>query len=92
MYFKNNILYRKFENESGKETIWQIALPKALRKFVLKQVHDSVTGGHLGITKTLSKVTSRFFWHKMREDVDIWCKTCDLCGAEKFPKRNLKHP
>ena len=40
LYVKNNILFRKFENESGKETICQIVLPKDLRKFVLKQVHD----------------------------------------------------
>jgi hypothetical protein len=52
LYVKNNIPFRNFKNESGKEAIWQIVLPKALRKFVLKQVHDSVTGGHLGITKT----------------------------------------
>ena len=90
LYVKNNILFRNFENESSKETIWQIVLPKALRKFVLKQVHDSVTGGHLGITKTLSKVTSRFFWHKMRKDVEVWCKTCDLCASRNMPQKKPK--
>ena len=92
MYVKNNILFRKFENEPGKETICQIVLPKTLRKFVLKQVHDSVTGGHLGITKTLSKVTSRFFWHKMRKNVEVWCKTCDLCASRKMPQKKPKAP
>jgi hypothetical protein len=90
LYVKNNIPFRNFKNESGKEAIWQIVLPKALRKFVLKQVHDSVTGGHLGITKTLSKVTSRFFWHKMRKDVEVWCKTCDLCASRKMPQKKPK--
>ena len=90
LYVKNNILFIKFENESGKETICQIVLPKALRKFVLKQVHDSVTGGHLGIAKTLSKVTSRFFWHKMRKNVEVWCKTCDLCASRKMPQKKPK--
>jgi hypothetical protein len=92
LYVKNNILFIKFENESGKETICQIVLPKALRKFVLKQVHDSVTGGHLGIAKTLSKVTSRFFWHKMRKNVEVWCKTCDLCASRKMPQKKPKAP
>ena len=92
LYVKNNILFRNFENESGKETIWQIVLPKALRKFVLKQVHDSVTGGHLGITKTLSKVTSRFFWHNIRKDVEVWCKSCDLCASRKMSQKKPKAP
>ena len=33
-----------------------IVLPSKLRTIVLNQLHNTMTGGHLGIRKTLSKV------------------------------------
>ena len=92
LYIYNKILYRKFESDSGKDIIWQILLPKDLGPFVFKHLHDSVTCGHLGIKKTLSKVNNRFFWHKMRSDVENWCKSCDVCASRKMPQKKPKAP
>ena len=25
------------------------------------------------------------FWHKMRSDVENWCKSCDVCASRKAP-------
>ncbi|GFT63842.1 retrovirus-related Pol polyprotein from transposon 412 [Trichonephila clavipes] len=36
--------------------------------------------------KTLHRVRERFFWGKVRADVEQWCKSCDACAARKGPK------
>ena len=53
---KGGVLYHRWESpERGKET-WQLVLPTALRAGVLKLLHNSPAGGHLGVSKTLGKV------------------------------------
>jgi gamma-glutamyltranspeptidase len=55
---KENILCRKWESEDGQTITWQIVIPDKLKASVLQQLHDSVTGGHLGVKKTLYFDTS----------------------------------
>ncbi|VDI21707.1 Hypothetical predicted protein [Mytilus galloprovincialis] len=44
----NGILYRKWESYNGKHYDLHIVLPANFKRFVLNQVHNTVTGGHLG--------------------------------------------
>lgn len=67
-------------------------LPRSIIRFVLNQVHNTVTGGHLGFRKTLSKVKKRYWWYKMRQEVKHWCVTCDVCASKKAPHRRPKAP
>ncbi|GFS62188.1 retrovirus-related Pol polyprotein from transposon 412 [Trichonephila clavipes] len=83
---KNGVLYRKFESEDGKTFRWQLVLPRSRIPEVLKELHGSPTGGHFGVMKTLHRVRERFFWGKVRADVEQWCKSCDACSARKGPK------
>ncbi|GFX37108.1 retrovirus-related Pol polyprotein from transposon 412 [Trichonephila clavipes] len=82
---KNGVLYRKFESEDGKTFRWHV-LPRSRIPEVLKELHGSPTGGHFGVMKTLHRVRERFFWGKVRADVEQWCKSCDACSARKGPK------
>ncbi|CAC5385628.1 Retrovirus-related Pol polyprotein from transposon 297,Retrovirus-related Pol polyprotein from transposon opus,Retrovirus-related Pol polyprotein from transposon 17.6 [Mytilus coruscus] len=68
----NEILYRKWESYNGKHYDLHIVLPASFKRFVLNQVHNTVTGGRLGVRKTLSKIKQRYFWYKMRQDVKFW--------------------
>jgi hypothetical protein len=70
---KENILCRKWESEDGQTITWQIVIPDKLKASVLQQLHDSVTGGHLGVKKTLSKVRHIYFWYDVRKYVEYWC-------------------
>ncbi|CAC5374212.1 unnamed protein product [Mytilus coruscus] len=91
----NEILHRKWENYNGKHYACydlHIVLPANFKRFVLNQVHNTVTGGHLGIRKTLSKIKQRYIWYKMRPDVKFWCTKCDICGTKKAPCKNSKAP
>ncbi|GFV89785.1 retrovirus-related Pol polyprotein from transposon 412 [Trichonephila clavipes] len=86
LYLRNGVLYRKFESEDGKTFRWQLVLPRSRIPEVLKELHGSPTGGHYCVMKTLHRVRERFFWGKVRADVEQWCKSCDACSARKGPK------
>ncbi|MBJ5561228.1 hypothetical protein JGG76_24270, partial [Salmonella enterica subsp. enterica serovar Derby] len=64
----------------------QLLLPKSRVADVLRQLHDSPTGGHFGVAKTLAKVKERFYWLRCRSDVENWCRRCDTCASRKGPK------
>ncbi|GBO26646.1 hypothetical protein AVEN_126021-1 [Araneus ventricosus] len=40
--------------------------------------------------KTLSKTRERFYWDRLRADVEKWCRECHACGAHKGPKTRTK--
>ncbi|GFV98111.1 retrovirus-related Pol polyprotein from transposon 412 [Trichonephila clavipes] len=86
LHLRDGVLYRKFESEDGKTFRWQLVLPRSRIPEVLKELHGSPTGGHFGVMKTLHRVRERFFWGKVRADVEQWCKSCDACSARKGPK------
>ena len=35
--------------------------------------------GHLGIQKTLDRVMSSFYWPSLQSEVNLLCRSCDLC-------------
>ena len=47
---------------------------------VLESCHASeLGGGHFGRDKTLAKISERFYWLGMVEDIKEFCKSCDKC-------------
>ena len=55
-------------------------------------MHDSVISGHLGKKKTKEKLSQRYYWYEMREDISIWISQCGICGANKPPHKSSKAP
>ena len=53
-------------------------------------------GGHLGVNKTLSKITPRFYWPELTADVRTFVSSCDRCQRVNYsslPKGNEElHP
>ena len=86
-FLDNNVLYHKWEDVVPKH---QLVIPKQMVNEVINSLHNSPTGGHLGMKKTLSKIRDRYFWHKMSDDVKHWCRTCDKCEARKAPNKTPK--
>ncbi|CAH2329323.1 gag-pol fusion [Pelobates cultripes] len=56
---------------------------EARRIFV--EFHASPIGGHTGINRTRSAISSRFFWHGMATDIDKWIQECDNCQKSGKP-------
>src|ERR1700720_3861665 len=55
----------------------------------MAQVHDSKTGGHLGLNKTYLKLRERYWWLNMYKDLKEWIKSCPDCGGRKNPQQNI---
>ncbi|GBM50268.1 Retrovirus-related Pol polyprotein from transposon 412 [Araneus ventricosus] len=90
LHLKDGVLYRKWESDNGSSCRWQLILPKSRIPEVLRETHDSASGGHFGVMKTLSKTRERFYWDRLRTDVENWCRECHACGARKGPKTRTK--
>jgi hypothetical protein len=80
LVFKDGLFYRGS----------QIAIPNvlAIKRDILIQHHDSMLGGHLGIHKTVEKVTRLFWWPCITTEVENHVKTCPACQVSKY--RNWK--
>eukprot|EP00771_Trimastix_marina_P003380 gnl/Trimastix_PCT/463.p1 GENE.gnl/Trimastix_PCT/463~~gnl/Trimastix_PCT/463.p1 ORF type:complete len:699 (-),score=143.98 gnl/Trimastix_PCT/463:1886-3982(-) len=57
-------------------TYKRLVLPKCLRGAALAGCHEDV--GHLGEERTM--------WGDVRD----WCRSCDVCGAKKTPRRSAQ--
>ena len=53
------------------------------RMRLLREAHDSPTGGHWGRNKTLSYLRSHFYWPGLSSDVLDYVKTCHHCQINK---------
>ncbi|KAG5891945.1 hypothetical protein JTB14_002221 [Gonioctena quinquepunctata] len=88
----NGILKRVLEADIGGEDRRQIIVPRNRREEVLREIHDGVAGGHLGVTETLQKVRQRFYWTNCQADVTDWCRKCAVCAASNGPRIRPKAP
>ena len=85
------VLYRRWEDVPGKgfNPHLQLVIPRTSIQAVLKEFHDTPTGGHLGLRKTLEKVHSRFYWPGQRHNV---VKACAECASRITPTRRRRAP
>jgi hypothetical protein len=57
-----------------------------LKLQILHQYHDSPTAGHLGQAKTLELVSRDYYWSRMRQYVNEYLRSCDICARNKAPR------
>lgn len=53
-------------------------------KQILREYHDGVIGGHLGILKTIKHIQQAFYWPKMKMDVKKYVAECSVCQQHKY--------
>ena len=89
-----HVLYQKIVSENQKETsdTYQLLVPKVLRKEVLRNCHDSVCAGHLGVNKTVEKLRTKFYWYRYKEDVRLHIARCDVCKKTTQPAKVPRAP
>ena len=59
----------------------QLVVPVQKRQDFIKQFHDSLFAGHLGITRTVFRLLDRVYWPGLRRDVQTYIKSCTTCIA-----------
>ena len=63
----------------------QLVVPVKKRQDFIKQFHDSLFAGHLGITRTVFRLQHRVYWPGIRGDVQTYIQSCTTCIARKSP-------
>jgi len=52
----------------------------------------SVMAGHMGVTCTIERVTSEYFWPGYTAEIVRYVKSCDICQRALFKSRSGKVP
>jgi hypothetical protein len=55
---EDGVLLKRFKENLGEQPTYQLAVLKSLRSEILKLLYDSPCNGHLGLNKTIAKLTS----------------------------------
>ena len=84
---EDGILWRIYaqlrENISWK----QLVVPQKFRTEILKDLHEGITGGHLGQKKTVKMLKERFY-----NNVQDWCQTRATCARRNSPPTSHRAP
>lgn len=93
---ENDVLIRKWvpqpgegADEAGEDwgTVQQIVLLASCQEHVLALAHEHLWSGHLGVTKTYTRMLKHFFWPGMKADVVRFCKMCHTCQLVGKPNQ-----
>lgn len=80
---RNNVLYkRNFEHSKEK---FLLVVPSALRPEILEACHDDPAAGHLGVSRTLARIRTKYYWPKLLDAVQHYVRTCRDCQRRKTP-------
>ena len=50
---------------------------------ILVASHDSTLSGHLGVDKTLQRISERYYWPKWETEVREYIASCSICQTTK---------
>ena len=89
---KDDILFWKWWTAGTDRVVHQLVLPKTLRTVILGQLHDIPSSGHLGIKRTLARVSKHFYWVGCKDEVIYWCHGCLKSQRLTNPRREYRGP
>lgn len=82
----SGILYRYVPDADTEEA--QLVVPECARQKILEEYHDSPTSGHYSYERTLNKISQRYFWPRMRQQIKDYVRNCTEC--QKYKPTNSK--
>ncbi|MCG8034851.1 MAG: hypothetical protein JAZ03_22135 [Candidatus Thiodiazotropha taylori] len=92
LHIRDDLLVRSYEILGTDIVWWQTVVPLTYRRNILKYTHDIKASGHLGVTKTLSKIQQRYYWPGVQNDVRTYIAGCEKCARRKDPNRIKQAP
>lgn len=80
---KDIVYLKKFDGHTNQ---LKLLVPRSLINKILETFHDdSLTGGHTGIYKTHEKISSKYYWENMYENIANYVRSCKNCQERKTP-------
>ena len=71
---------------------YKIVVPKAMQEQVVRFVHASPTGAHMGFKRTYKRCREAFWWKGMGKDIRTHLKGCEQCGKNKHETHPNRAP
>ncbi|OXU17774.1 hypothetical protein TSAR_015460 [Trichomalopsis sarcophagae] len=65
---------------------------KDIRKNIISEYHDSLVGGHRGVTKTYKRIREKFYWNGIKSDVTEYIRNCQRCQELKLVRVINREP
>lgn len=69
-----------------------ICPPANERQRIIKEQHASSIGGHKGVTKTYLRIKQKFYWNRMKTDVQTYIQNCRNCQLRKLVRFKTRQP
>ena len=82
----DDVLYRCVSINGIQQHV--LCVPQSLIPLILKHLHDNT--GHQGIERTVTLIRDRFYWPKIQQDIEKYCKQCKRCILAKEPTPKIK--
>ena len=91
-FLEDDILYHLWTptGQKKKGPFVQLVVPKGLQLQIMHAAHDDVLAGHLGVAKTYEVIRQRFYWFKMFQDIQHYCRSCPDCARKKTPRTGVR--
>ena len=90
---RDDLLCRAWLNkDTAQIERYQLIPPPARRATLVALSHEGMTGGHLGMRRTLSQLQRRAYWPGWKNEVNLHLKSCPNCARyrrEKPPRQGL---
>ena len=92
-YERTRTMFRYlFKNTNIKVTIYKEQyFSKEEKLQIIKEYHDTLVGGHQGVSRTIKRLKLKYQWKNMKQDVGDYIKNCAVCQKGKSGK-NIKQP
>ena len=91
LHIQNSVLYRQTVQNDNKSE-YQLVAPTRLKREIMLQLHNSITAGHMGATRTYYAIKQRFYWPDYKQDILTWCRNCEFCAKRKSGSGKSKAP
>ena len=62
------------------------------RTNIIAENHASAIGGHKGMTKTYYRIKQRYYWPRMKREIESYINNCRSCQLKKLVRVKVKQP
>ena len=77
--FRIDQQHELYKNPTPNHQIARIVIPKSNKYQILEENHDDPLSGHFGRKNTLDRIIRKYYWPRMRKDVDDFVESCPEC-------------